>query len=66
VLLLYDRKGIAIDRLVGFEDLGSKDDFSTRALENILKRKGRDRIVTCHTMFLRNLNDKYANTRKKM
>jgi hypothetical protein len=41
-LLLYDRKGIAIDRLVGFEDLGSKDDFSTRALENILKRKGRD------------------------
>lgn len=34
------KKGIAVDRLVGFEDLGGKDDFSTRALENILKRKG--------------------------
>jgi hypothetical protein len=36
----YFRKGIAVDRLVGFQDLGSKDDFSTRALENILKMKG--------------------------
>ncbi|TVU24405.1 hypothetical protein EJB05_26839 [Eragrostis curvula] len=34
------KKGIAVDRLVGFEDLGRKDDFSTRALENILKMKG--------------------------
>ncbi|KAL6654927.1 hypothetical protein ACP70R_008392 [Stipagrostis hirtigluma subsp. patula] len=34
------KKGIAVDRLVGFQDLGSKDDFSTRALENILKLKG--------------------------
>ncbi|XP_078172572.1 thioredoxin domain-containing protein PLP3B-like [Carex rostrata] len=34
------KKGIACDRLVGFQDLGSKDDFSTRALENILKKKG--------------------------
>uniref|UniRef100_R7W8I3 Thioredoxin domain-containing protein n=1 Tax=Aegilops tauschii TaxID=37682 RepID=R7W8I3_AEGTA len=34
------KKGIAVDRLVGFDDLGSKDDFSTRALENVLKRKG--------------------------
>ncbi|PWZ38250.1 Thioredoxin domain-containing protein PLP3B [Zea mays] len=34
------KKGIAVDRLVGFQDLGSKDDFSTRALENILKMKG--------------------------
>jgi hypothetical protein len=41
-VLFYIRKGIAVDRLVGFEDLGGKDDFSTRALENILKRKGRD------------------------
>jgi len=38
--LSYFRKGIAVDRLVGFQDLGSKDDFSTRALENILKMKG--------------------------
>jgi hypothetical protein len=41
-VLFYIRKGIAVDRLVGFEDLGGKDDFSTTALENILKRKGRD------------------------
>uniref|UniRef100_A0A0E0DNY6 Thioredoxin domain-containing protein n=1 Tax=Oryza meridionalis TaxID=40149 RepID=A0A0E0DNY6_9ORYZ len=34
------KKGIAADRLIGFQDLGSKDDFSTRALENILKMKG--------------------------
>lgn len=33
------KKGIAVDRLIGFQDLGSKDDFSTRALENILKMK---------------------------
>ncbi|URD90103.1 Thioredoxin domain-containing protein [Musa troglodytarum] len=35
------RNGIALDRLVGFQDLGSKDDFTTRALENLLKRKGK-------------------------
>jgi len=36
------RKGIAVDRLVGSQDLRSKDDFLTRALEHILilKTKG--------------------------
>lgn len=34
------RNGIAFDRIVGFQDLGSKDDFTIRALENLLKRKG--------------------------
>ncbi|CAL9205179.1 unnamed protein product [Musa hybrid cultivar] len=34
------RNGIAFDRVVGFQDLGGKDDFTTRALENLLKRKG--------------------------
>ncbi|KAH9605595.1 hypothetical protein KSS87_004281 [Heliosperma pusillum] len=34
------RKGIASDRLVGFEDLGAKDDFSTITLENLLIKKG--------------------------
>ncbi|XP_042440475.1 thioredoxin domain-containing protein PLP3B-like isoform X2 [Zingiber officinale] len=34
------RNGIAFDRIVGFQDLGSKDDFTARALENLLKRKG--------------------------
>ncbi|ERM94252.1 thioredoxin domain-containing protein PLP3A isoform X2 [Amborella trichopoda] len=34
------RKGIAVDRLVGFQDLGGKDDFTTKALENLLIKKG--------------------------
>ncbi|XP_058084951.1 thioredoxin domain-containing protein PLP3A-like [Magnolia sinica] len=34
------RNGVAIDRLVGFQDLGGKDDFTTAALENILIKKG--------------------------
>ncbi|KAL2926606.1 Thioredoxin domain-containing protein PLP3B [Bienertia sinuspersici] len=34
------RKGIAVDRLVGFQDLGAKDDFSTKTLENLLTKKG--------------------------
>lgn len=33
-------KGIAGDRIVGFQDLGGKDDFSTKALENVLLKKG--------------------------
>lgn len=34
------RKGVAIDRLIGFQDLGGKDDFSTKTLENWLIKKG--------------------------
>ncbi|KAL5683246.1 hypothetical protein ACJX0J_009631, partial [Zea mays] len=30
------KKGIDVDRLVGFQDLRSKEDFPTRALEHIL------------------------------
>lgn len=30
-----------MDRLVGFQDLGAKDDFSTTKLENLLVKKGR-------------------------
>ncbi|GJN04846.1 hypothetical protein PR202_ga22421 [Eleusine coracana subsp. coracana] len=40
IALRYIVQGIAVDRLVGFQDLGNKDDFSTRTLENILKIKG--------------------------
>jgi hypothetical protein len=29
-----------MDRLVGFQDLGAKDDFSTTKLENLLVKKG--------------------------
>ncbi|RDY09041.1 Thioredoxin domain-containing protein PLP3B [Mucuna pruriens] len=34
------RQGIAADRLVGFQDLGGKDDFATRTLEAVLIKKG--------------------------
>ncbi|KAH0456421.1 hypothetical protein IEQ34_014328 [Dendrobium chrysotoxum] len=34
------RNGISFDRVTGFQDLGSKDDFTTRALEHLFKRKG--------------------------
>ncbi|KAA3474400.1 thioredoxin domain-containing protein PLP3B-like [Gossypium australe] len=34
------RKGIAVDRLVGLQDLGGKDDFVTRTLEVVLIKKG--------------------------
>ncbi|GFZ21384.1 hypothetical protein Acr_29g0005460 [Actinidia rufa] len=35
-----DRNGIATDRLVGFQELGGKDDFTTKTLEALLIRKG--------------------------
>lgn len=34
------RKGIAVDRLVGFQDLGGKDDFTTKTMEVLLIKKG--------------------------
>ncbi|KAK1300534.1 hypothetical protein QJS10_CPB13g00184 [Acorus calamus] len=34
------RNGIAFERVVGFQDLGSKDDFTTKAFENLLIKKG--------------------------
>ncbi|KAL1336840.1 hypothetical protein HN51_031261 [Arachis hypogaea] len=34
------RQGVAGDRLIGFQDLGGKDDFSTRTLEALLIKKG--------------------------
>ncbi|XP_029130584.1 thioredoxin domain-containing protein PLP3B-like [Cajanus cajan] len=40
VSYLLFRQGVAIDRLVGFQDLGGKDDFSTRILEALLIKKG--------------------------
>ncbi|XP_042403440.1 thioredoxin domain-containing protein PLP3B-like [Zingiber officinale] len=44
------RNDIAFDRIVGFQDLGSKDDFTARALENLLKRKGGYRTVEISTL----------------
>ncbi|KAI9081248.1 hypothetical protein K1719_036748 [Acacia pycnantha] len=34
------RQGIAVDRLTGFQDLGGKDDFTTKTLEGLLIKKG--------------------------
>ncbi|WJX74840.1 Thioredoxin domain-containing protein plp3b [Trifolium repens] len=34
------RQRVAVDRLVGFQDLGAKDDFTTRELEVLLIKKG--------------------------
>ncbi|KAL5714803.1 Thioredoxin domain-containing protein plp3b [Ranunculus cassubicifolius] len=34
------RKGVAVDRVVGFRDLGAKDDFTTKTLERLLLKKG--------------------------
>ncbi|XP_057972248.1 thioredoxin domain-containing protein PLP3B-like [Malania oleifera] len=34
------RKGIAVDRLIGFQDVGGKDDFNTKTLEVLLIKKG--------------------------
>jgi hypothetical protein len=60
--LSFFRKGIAVDRLVGFQDLRSKDDFPTRALENILKTKGNHGI---HTAALYNLGRQMCWQSKK-
>ncbi|KAK8270542.1 hypothetical protein V6Z12_D11G204100 [Gossypium hirsutum] len=38
--VLIFKKGVAVDRLVGFQDLGGKDDFVIRTLEVVLIKKG--------------------------
>ncbi|KAG5050896.1 hypothetical protein JHK85_003414 [Glycine max] len=38
--VLLFRQGVAVDRLVGFQDVGGKDDFTTRTLEALLIKKG--------------------------
>ncbi|CAH9140507.1 unnamed protein product [Cuscuta epithymum] len=38
--VIFFRNGIATDRLVGFQELGGKDDFSTKTLEAFLLKKG--------------------------
>lgn len=39
-----------MDRLVGFQDLGTKDDFTTNKLENVLVKKGMKNLA--HTFLL--------------
>lgn len=43
--LFTSRKGVAVDRLVGFQDLGGKDDFSTKTLEVLLIKKGNSFVL---------------------
>jgi hypothetical protein len=38
--LIYFRDGVAFDRLVGFEELGGKDDYPTAKLERTLLDAG--------------------------
>ena len=38
--LIYFRDGVAYDRMVGFEEVGGKDDYSTSKLEGILLKAG--------------------------
>lgn len=57
-------KGIAIDRLVGFQDLGTKDDFTTTKLENVLVKKGTKNLASTFSVItapLENCCLKFAN-----
>lgn len=52
VTMFSFRKGIAVDRVVGFQDLGGKDDFTTKALEVLLIKKGNafvQHVLHCFT-----------------
>ncbi|XWS29262.1 hypothetical protein CRYUN_Cryun24cG0013300 [Craigia yunnanensis] len=56
------RKGIAVDRLVGFQGLGGKDDFATRMLEIVLIKKG---IISEKKNDEGNEDDVYDESRRK-
>ncbi|KAG6496328.1 hypothetical protein ZIOFF_044189 [Zingiber officinale] len=51
---------IAFDRIVGFQDLGSKDDFTARALENLLKRKGKHFLLASSYTWIQDSRDQYT------
>ena len=38
--IIFFRNGVAYDRIVGFEELGAKDDFPTSKLEGMLLNAG--------------------------
>ncbi|KAL5992279.1 Thioredoxin domain-containing protein plp3b [Asimina triloba] len=40
LIAVHFKNGVAIERLIGFQDLGGKDDFTTKTLENVLIKKG--------------------------
>jgi hypothetical protein len=63
--LSFFRKGIVVDRLVGFQDLKSKEDFLTRALEHILILKMKGNHVN-HTTALYNLGRQMCWQSKKI
>jgi hypothetical protein len=55
VTMFAFRNGIAVDRLVGFQDLGGKDDFATKTLEVLLIKKG-NAFFQCVSRFLAHHN----------
>jgi hypothetical protein len=63
--LSFFRKGIVVDRLVGIQDLRSKDDFLTRALEHILILKTKGNHGN-HTTTLYNLGRQMCWQSKKI
>lgn len=66
------RKGIAVDRLVGFQDLGGKDDFPTKTLEALLIKKGNAFVqcvlhfLACHNILSTIIVQVFLLRRKKM
>lgn len=72
VTMFTFRKGIAVDRLVGFQDLGGKDDFSTKTLEALLIKKGNAFVqcvlhfLACHNILSTIIVQVFLLRRKKM
>ena len=48
--------GVAVDRVVGFEDMGNKDEFPTLLLSRRLIRSGAMKALTSQEKGLINLN----------
>lgn len=47
--VIFFRKGVAVDRVVGFDGLGATDDFETAALEDRMYH-AEVGVVSCHLM----------------
>lgn len=46
-----------MDRLVGFQDLGTKDDFTTNKLENVLVKKGMKNLAPTFLLQLQSVRE---------
>jgi len=47
--LVIFKDGVAVDRIIGFEDLGGKDDFTTSSLERLLFKSGAIKKISAPT-----------------